>query len=279
MDSPQAALSAILEGLGWPSETAAAIAECAHTVTYEKDATVFHAGEPTDLLYVLLSGEVKLYYGTAEGERLLVAIARSGQILGFTDLEAGESREREQTQLFTGQALSRCKVAIIARARVARALRELPGEQLVRIMGAINEEWVAFCCRFLTFLTMNVRSRLAYTIAEIADRFGIADARGKLITLKLSHEDFADLVGASRPMVSKHLKELAKAGIFCKENARYILSREDALMAAGSSGPSRASENAPTRRTTGPRVLKLAARPARARFQRTAGTMPRQAVE
>lgn len=278
MDSPQAALCAVLERLGWPAETAAGIAECAHTVTYEKDAMVFHAGEPTDLLYVLLSGEVKLYYGTPEGERLLVAIARSGQIVGFTDLEV-ESREREQTQLFTAQALSRCKVAIIARARVARALRELPGEHLVRIMGAVNEEWVAFCCRFLTFLTMNVRSRLAYTIAEIADRFGIADARGKLITLKLSHEDFADLVGASRPMVSKHLKELAKAGIFCKENARYILSREDALMAAGSSDTSRAPESEPNGRSNGSRVVKLAARQGRTRLRRTGGAMPRQAAE
>jgi CRP/FNR family cyclic AMP-dependent transcriptional regulator len=278
MDSPRTALHSLLQGLGWPAEAAAGVAECAHSVTYEKDATVFHAGEPTDLLYVLLSGEVKLYYGTAGGERLLVAIARSGQILGFTDLEAGEGRDREQTQLFTAQALSRCKVAIISRARVARALRDLPGEQLVRIMGSLNEEWVRFCCRFLTFLTMNVRSRLAYTIAEIADRFGIADARGKLITLKLSHEDFAELVGASRPMVSKHLKELAKAGIFRKENARYILSRQDALLAMGSSDRPRC-ETPASQRAAAPRVLKLAGRARRTRFRRTGGAMPREAAD
>jgi hypothetical protein len=72
-----------------------------------------------------------------------------------------------------------------------------------------------------------VRSRLAYAIAEVAETFGIADPRGKLIPLRLSHEDFGELVGASRPMVSKHLKELAKAGVFYKQNGRYILSSGD----------------------------------------------------
>ena len=74
---------------------------------------------------------------------------------------------------------------------------------------------------------MDVRSRLAYAIAEVAQTFGIADPRGKLIPLRLSHEDFGELVGASRPMVSKHLKELARAGVFYKQNGRYILSCAD----------------------------------------------------
>ena len=278
MDNLHHSLNAILvERLGWPAETAAEIAQCAHIVSYEKDATVFHAGEPTDLLYVLLSGEAKLYYGTAGGDRLLVAIARSGQILGLTDMDAGESREIEQKQLFTAQTLSRCKVAIIAWARVARALRDLPGQQLVQIVRRVNDEWVALCCRFLTFLTMDVRSRLAYTIADIAERFGIPDARGKLITLKLSHEDFAELVGASRPMVSKHLKELAKAGIFAKENARYILANGDHLMSPASAP--RATETPTGSAKTGSRVLKLRAAPRRASFRGATALAPRRAAE
>jgi len=278
MDSLHHSLNTILvERLGWPAETAAEIAQCAHVVSYEKDAAVFHAGEPTDLLYVLLSGEAKLYYGTAAGERLLVAIARSGQILGRTDLDAGESRETEQKQLFTAQALSRCKVAIIAWGRVARALRDLPGQQLVQIVRHINDEWVALCCRFLTFLTMDVRSRLAYTIADIAERFGIPDARGKLITLKLSHEDFAELVGASRPMVSKHLKELAKAGIFAKENARYILAHGDNLVSPPSA--QRVAEKPDNRPAAGPRVLKLRAAPQRAGFRGATSMPSRRAAE
>ena len=237
MDSLHDALCTTLrDGFGWPAQAAAEVAPYAHIVSYEKNATVFHAGEVTDLLYVLLSGEVRLYYGTVGGERLLVTIICSGQLFGATDFQATDAAPGRQEQLFTAQTLSRCKVAMISRARVARILQDLPAPELVRIVQGVDAGWMDLCCRLLTFLTQDVRSRLAYSIGEIAKVFGITDARGKLITLRLSHEDFAELIGASRPMVSKHLKELAEWGIFVKENGRYVVLREDALADIAASG-------------------------------------------
>ncbi len=142
-------------------------------------------------------------------------------------MELAASRESEVTQLFTAEALSRCKLAIITKARAAAAVRDLAAPDILALVQQVNRDWMRFCSRFLAFLMMDVRSRLAYAIAEVAETFGIADPRGKLIPLRLSHEDFGELVGASRPMVSKHLKELAKAGVFYKQNGRYILSSDD----------------------------------------------------
>jgi CRP/FNR family cyclic AMP-dependent transcriptional regulator len=237
METLQHALTAILvDRLGWPCETATEIAHYAHIVGYEKDGLIFNAGESTDLWYILVSGEVKLYYVTAAGERVLVTIRRGGGLLGLADLGAGDGGQLQGEQLFSAQALSRCKVAIIARMRLMRALRDLSGPQVLAIVEKNNEQWVRLCSRFLGFMTMTVRRRLAYAIKEISDTFGIHDARGKLIGLKLSHEDFAELVGASRPMVSKHLKELAEAGVFAKVGGRYIVTREDLLTDAPLSG-------------------------------------------
>jgi CRP/FNR family cyclic AMP-dependent transcriptional regulator len=227
MHDTQASLHDALESLGWPREVAFHLARSAHLVTFEKAATIFHAGEPADLLYVLVSGEVKLYYGDADGERLLVAIRRRGELLGSMDLELAAGRDSEATQLFTAEALSRCKLAIITKARAATAVRDLAAAELLALVQRVNRDWARFCSRFLAFLMMDVRSRLAFAITEVAETFGIADPRGKLIPLRLSHEDFGELVGASRPMVSKHLKELARAGVFYKQNGRYILSCAD----------------------------------------------------
>jgi CRP/FNR family cyclic AMP-dependent transcriptional regulator len=228
MDSTGATLVKALEQLGWPPDVAAGLAQAAHVVTYEKGATVFHAAEPVDLLFVLLSGEAKLYYSAKDGERLLVGIVRSGTLVGTLDLSPGAD-DATTTQVFTAQALSRCKIAILTRGRVTRALGLLAPEDILAIAHLTADAWARRCQRLLELLTMNVRGRLVYTIREMARVFGIADARGKLISLKLSHEDFADLVGASRPMVSKHLKELAKAGIFTKQHGRYVLWQEDML--------------------------------------------------
>lgn len=227
MHDSQASLQSALESLGWPNEAAFDLSRSAHILTYEKAATVFHAGEPADLLYVIVGGEVKLYYGDAQGERLLVAICRRGELLGSMDLELATGADNEATQLFTAEALSRCKLAIITKARAVAAVRDLSAAEVLTLVQRVNRDWARFCSRFLAFLMMDVRSRLAYAISEVAETFGIADPRGKLIPLRLSHEDFGELVGASRPMVSKHLKELARAGIFYKQNGRYILSHAD----------------------------------------------------
>jgi CRP-like cAMP-binding protein len=243
MDGSRASLRASLEGLDWPEAAATELLGSAHVIGYEKGAVIFHAGEPADLLYVVLSGEAKLYYTGANGERLLVSIVRRGEIVGLADLAGGGGEVGgEATQVFSAHALSRCKVAIIAKARVAAVVAKLPAPQVARVMRRVNDQWARFCSRFLAFLTMDVRSRLVYAIADIGDAFGIPDARGRLITLKLTHEDFGELVGASRPMVSKHLKELAKAGVFFKQNGHYVLSRKPDVLpapAAGSPSPVR----------------------------------------
>ena len=250
MDSSHAALcTTLLTDLGWPSDVALEIGQYAHVVSYEKHATIFHAGESTDLLYVLLSGEVRSYFGTVDGARLLVSIIRSGQFLGNTDFHATDANQRREEQLFTAQTLSCCKVAVITRARVVRRLHELPAADLVRIVQSMDSKWVTLCGRLLTFMTQDVRRRLAQAIGEITQTFGIPHARGKLITLRLSHDDFAELIGASRPMVSKHLKALAQCRILAKESRRYVILQEDALAGIASGKPATlVSENDPSMR-------------------------------
>ena len=232
MDNLRDALCTTLhERLGWPREAAAELAEYAHFVSYERNDTVFRGSEPSDLLHVLIRGEVRLYYGTAAGCRLLVSIIRDGDLLGIGDLQSGDAPSTQQEHGFTAYAAAHSSVAVVLRARVARALRQLPGTDLVRIYERVESRWRALCGRLVAFMTQGVRSRLASSIVQIARDFGIADARGTLIRLRLSHDDFAEMIGASRPTVSKCLNELAQAKVFVKQGGRYIVQRDDLLVA------------------------------------------------
>ena len=232
MDDLRDALATTLrDRVGWPTGTVAQIARYAHMVPYEKGATIFRAGQSTDLLHVLLSGDVRLYYGAVGGERLLVSFVRSGEIFGATNFHAPDAHREQGQQVFTAETRSRSKVAIVEQARVAHLLHALPGPELARIVQRIDSRWMALSCRLLTLLTQDVGTRLAYAIGEIVNAFGIPDARGQLLPLRLSHEDFAELVGASRPTVSKQLKQMAQRGIFTKVDGRYILAQADTLAA------------------------------------------------
>lgn len=124
MDKLRDALrSTIREALGWPAGAADELAEYAHIVAYEKRRTVFRAGQPSDLLHLLISGEVRLYYGDPAGCRLLVSIVRGGDTLGIEDLQSGDVQATQQEQYFGAgsRAQQDCSVRPRASRRYAAA--------------------------------------------------------------------------------------------------------------------------------------------------------------
>jgi CRP-like cAMP-binding protein len=57
----------------------------------------------------------------------------------------------------------------------------------------------------------------------LADHFGSADPRGTLITLAISHETLAGLVGASRQQVTEYLNEFDRENIISRDGRRLIV--------------------------------------------------------
>ena len=94
MHAARATLQSVLESMDWPEEAAASLVACAHVIEYGRGTTIFHAGEPADIVYFLLEGEAKLYYGSADGDRLLVTIARDCELLGLLDLSSAGGKRR-----------------------------------------------------------------------------------------------------------------------------------------------------------------------------------------
>jgi CRP/FNR family transcriptional regulator len=229
MSNKHPTLIAALEHFGWPAQQAGELARGAHVVPYDKNATVFHAGEAADLIYVLLGGEVRLLYGPRD-PGVLVGIAQRGDLLGVFAPDDGVATLARAEQLFTARALSRCSVAILPTARVAHVLRALPPAQLVRVLERGRERWAHLSCRLLSYLTMTVRQRLVHAISEIAEAFGSGEADTRRIALRLSHDDLAALVGASRPVVSKHLKALTREGLLSKQQGRFVLHQPTAAV-------------------------------------------------
>jgi hypothetical protein len=54
-------------------------------------------------------------------------------------------------------------------------------------------------------------------------RFGIREARGIFLSIELGHDEWARMIGSSRPMVSRIMADLINAGMIAREGKRYIL--------------------------------------------------------
>ena len=223
-----------------------------HTlVRYPKGARLFARGAPADVVFAILGGVVKVYCGHPQEGRILVALAGPGDLAGYADFcnSAGD-----RSQMFHAEALTATTVAIITRDHIMRVMRGLDPSMLLAVTERINSLWASALHRCVRLLAMSLRERLEAVFAEMEQRFGVPDARGVMLTTELGHQGFAEMIGASRPMVSKLMAEFAEQGRIARHGRHYIVTRSfvgvDTLSGAVKPAENQALREQPGRRPT-----------------------------
>jgi CRP/FNR family cyclic AMP-dependent transcriptional regulator len=209
-----------LSSMGLPRSAATALLERHMLVRYPKGAELFSMGSPADVVFAVLTGLVKVHSSRAGSDPVLVEIAGPGDLVGYADFADADGG---RSQLFEATALSNTCVALFTRHQIAEVLKSLEPEALLRITEAINSMWSSVVYRYATFLGMSLRKRLEIVLGELAARFGVPDSRGTLLLPELAQEELAEMIGSSRPMVSKLLTEMTERGLLIREGRRHIL--------------------------------------------------------
>ncbi|MHB8392712.1 MAG: Crp/Fnr family transcriptional regulator, partial [Acidobacteriaceae bacterium] len=125
--------------------------------------------------------------------------------------------------LFEAQSASKCTVALINRDQVARMLRGLGSDALVDLLQALNTFWSQNLRWFATLLNLPYWERLEVVLSDLALRFGVKDARGTILIPDLAHEDLAEMIGCSRPMVSRLIADMSEGGLLSRSGKQYLL--------------------------------------------------------
>jgi CRP/FNR family transcriptional regulator, cyclic AMP receptor protein len=203
-----------------PAELATEIEENSTPVAFEKGAIVFLRGAPADLVFWLRKGFVKLYLPDANGNRTLVAIARPGEPLGMV---ANVDADGRRHQILEAQALTKCSLGLYSREHMTSLLRKLDREKMIKLLGDLNTTWSALFERYARFVGLPFRERLEMVFEDLGARFGVDDKRGTLIILQLSQEDLGEMIGSSRPMVSKLVGDMIKEGFLARTQQRQFI--------------------------------------------------------
>lgn len=215
-----AQLTEILMSYGLSAETAAEIEDHLIPVTFEKGAVVFLRGTSADLLFWVLKGLVKLYLPFGNGNRTLVDLSRPGDLIGFVN----EMDSKGCRQVLEAQALTRCSIGLLSREHLAQLLRKVDRETAIRLLEQFNTAWSTLFARYVAFIGSSFRERLEQVLYSLGERFGASDRRGTLLVPELSHEDLAEMIGSSRPMVSKLIADMSNEGLLARgEKRRFIL--------------------------------------------------------
>jgi CRP-like cAMP-binding protein len=233
---PNEARERLLEEFGrWqlPEEFITELMDHSHCLPYASGMPVFLRGESADLIFWVLAGLVRIAYPKADGTRVLVQLAGPGDVIGFADAIAPSGR---RIYAFEGEAVTKAYIALVAREQVISALRRLPPTKLVPLLELLNSSWSSVNSLQVRFLGLSFHERLNLVFEELGKRFGVRDSRGILITTRLSHEDLAEMIASSRPMVSRLIAEMVHQGVIARQGKHYVLLNKPAVEADANNG-------------------------------------------
>jgi CRP/FNR family transcriptional regulator, cyclic AMP receptor protein len=189
-------------------------------VSYNKGAMVALQGSPADVLFYVITGLLKVYCPRPDGTRILVKLAGPGDLVGYADYVDSKGH---RAQVFEVEALTKSSVALFTREHISRILNTIDHTVLLQGIERLNTAWSSMALWFGTFLGMSFEERLELVLKELGSKFGVRDSRGILLKPELAHADFADMIGSSRPMVTRLMAKMTRQGLLLRQGKRFIL--------------------------------------------------------
>lgn len=182
---------------------------------------LYRQGELCTYVFWIKSGIVKLSYLTVQGGEITIALLKNGDVIG--DLKAdGQTREE------MAQALGNVSCYRMAYNDFKALLLQYP----VLAWQVLEETYIRkqkIEHKLRIILTQSVEMRLATTLLELAKMFGVQCTHGYALEIHLTQQDVADLIGASRPVVSTVLNDFRSRGML--EYTRDQICVNDAALA------------------------------------------------
>lgn len=182
---------------------------------YRRRRPVLGAHSSANQLLVVTRGALKTIREDQPNQRLILEFLGPGDLIGEESvLMSGDSE-------FAAMTVENSSVLAIPADNVRRLLDTSP--RFCRALAALAMARARAFRERLYFLTAApVQVRLAALLHQLARRFGKRDRKGTLIALRVTHQDLADYIGASRETVTIFLAGLKAKGIIIT-NVRKII--------------------------------------------------------
>jgi CRP/FNR family transcriptional regulator len=192
------------------------LARSLEAVKIRRQQPIFMEGEASDHVYVLLSGVAKLSF-LHRAEKVLVGLVGPGEVFGVSSLLPNATRP------FRCEAFSDCVVGVGKPSTFVGLMLGVPLERFSHTLEVTVGRWWMMLQRYTNFVGLTLRERLAGALLELAAKFGAEDARGVILTLKLTHSDLAELVGASRQRTTEQLIDFESQRMIIRDGRRLII--------------------------------------------------------
>ncbi|HYG55077.1 MAG TPA: Crp/Fnr family transcriptional regulator [Burkholderiales bacterium] len=177
-----------------------ALAQGATLRTFPKNAVVVNEGDRTDSLYIILSGRVRVFVADEEGHEVTLGTQGAGEYFGEMVLDEGPRSASIMT-------LEPCRFAVVTREAFTVFLAAHP-DFSVRLIRKLIHRARALTNNVRSLALLDVYGRVARLLLDLA----VEQDGKRVIPERLTQQDIASRVGASREMISLILKDLSAGG-------------------------------------------------------------------
>jgi CRP/FNR family cyclic AMP-dependent transcriptional regulator len=185
--------------------------------SFPRGTTIISAGDTTDSLFVIISGRLKVMMSDDEGREVILAMLNAGEFFGEMGLIDDHPRSA------TVVALEPCELLSLSKRDFMKSLED-NFELAMTVMRGLVRRLREADKKIGTLALMDVYGRVARLLLEMAET---VDGQ-KIVTRKLAKQDIAKMIGASREMVSRVMKDLQEGG-YIEVQGNTILIRDSIL--------------------------------------------------
>ena len=177
-----------------------------------RSTTVMAGGDATDSLYIVLSGRLKVMMSDAEGKEVILCILGPGEFFGEMGLIDDSPRSASVV------AIEACELLCIAKRDFKRCLAE-NFEMAMAVMRGLVRRLREADRKIGSLALLDVYGRVARLLLDMSETV----EGEKVVTKRLPKQDIAKMIGASREMVSRVMKDLQMGGYIEVRGSNIVL--------------------------------------------------------
>jgi len=210
---------------GLPRPALQAFSDASKPNVYPGEALLFVEGQVPRGVFVVCSGKVKLSTMSRDGKVLILKLAEAGEVLGLSAAITGTHYE------ITAETVGPCQINFIEREALLK-LMEKHGELGLRSASELSREFQSIYRGIHEIvLSRSSAGKLARLLLSWSHKRENSGEREVRIRTNITHEEIAQMIGASRETVTRLLNELRKKELIRLEGSTLVIRDRPALEA------------------------------------------------
>ncbi len=162
---------------------------------YPKNTILFIEGDESTHLYVIKEGKVSVSVAGEDGREVVLNHMSEGEHFGELALLDGKPRSA------TVRTITQCEVIAVSRHSFQELLKTNP-EFVIQVIAELTSRVRKLTDSVKDLALLDVYGRVSNVLEKLSDE------NGRIDNPKVTHQDIANMVGSSREMVSRIMKQL-----------------------------------------------------------------------